>query len=146
MAGINESKKELAYLLYMQGITQAEICERVKIGSNRTLTAWIKKGGWKEKRAAKSITRTELINKTLLKINELLDKEGEKFNADKLSKLAALIQKLDKQDSPVVIMDVFIEFGKWLHGQSTTDREVGLDFIKKINKYQDLYLLQKING
>ncbi len=146
MSGINESKKELAYLLYMQGITQREICERVKIGSNRTLTAWIKKGGWKEKRAAKNITRTELINKTLLKINDLLDSEGEEFSADKLSKLAALIQKLDKQDSPVVIMDVFIEFGKWLHGQSTADREVGLDFIKKINRYQDLYLLQKISG
>jgi len=145
MAGRNENKKELAYLLYMQGVTQKEICERVKIGSNKTLNNWIKAGGWKEKRAAKNISRTELINKTLSKINELLDQESESFNADKLSKMAALIEKLDKQDSPIVIMDVLMSFGKFLNQLSNHNKEVDLDFIKKVNHYQDLYITRRLN-
>ncbi|MFK5855385.1 MAG: terminase [Bacteroidota bacterium] len=146
MAGRNENKKELAYLLYMQSVTLKEICERVGIGSNKTLGNWIKDGGWKEKRAAKTISRTELINKTLGKINEMLDKDSDDFSADKLSKMAALIEKLDKQDSPVIIMGVLMEFGKWLHNQSTINKEVSLEFIKMLNKYQDLYITQKLNG
>ncbi|MDP2723195.1 MAG: terminase [Bacteroidales bacterium] len=145
MAARSENKKELAYLLYLQGITQKEILERVGIGSSRTLTSWIQKGGWKEKVAAKTITRTELINRTLMKINELLAGDGE-IEADKLSKLAALVEKLDKQDSPVVIMDVLIAFGQWMQSRASIDPEVSLEFIKKINKYQDLYITNKING
>lgn len=145
MAHINESKKELAYILYMQGITQKEICERVKIGSAITLIKWIRKGNWKEKRAAKTITRTELINKTLKKINDLLESDKD-VNADQLSKLAAMIERLDKKDSPVIIMDVFMQFGRWLQNQTYSDKEVDLFFIKKMNKYQDLYVTQKLNA
>ncbi len=146
MAGNNESKKELAYLLYMQGITQKEIQERVKIGSNRTLTNWIQQGGWKEKRAAKNISRTELINKTLVKINELLDSEVGGMKGDELSKLAAFIKNLDQQDSPVVAMDIFEGFGKFLQHRSHSDKEVDLEFMKKVNKYQDLYITYKLNA
>jgi len=145
MVGVNENKKELAYLLYMQGILQKEICERVKIGSNKTLNNWIQSGGWKEKRAARNISRTELINKTLTKINEMLDEETADFNADKLSKMAALIEKLDKQDSPIVIMDVLISFGKFLNKLSNFDKEVDLVFIKKLNKYHDLFITNRLN-
>jgi len=143
MARKSESKKELAYLLYMQNISNVEIMERVGIGSNKTISSWIQAGGWKEKRAAKTISRTELINKTLGKINELL--ESESFEADKLSKLAALVQNLDRQNSPIVVMDVFMDFGRWLQALSQTNREVTVDLIKKVNHYQDLYITQKLN-
>ena len=141
-----EEDKTLAFMLYMQYTPQKEIMERVDIKSNRTMTDWIQKGGWKEKRAAKTITRTELINKTLLKISELLDTEGNDFNPDKLSKLAASIERLDKQASPIVIMDVFEGFGKSLQHRANTDKEITVDFIKKVNKYQDLYITEKLNS
>ena len=121
MAQKNESKKELAFILYMQGITQKEICERVGIGSGKTLISWIRAGSWKEKRAAKTISRTELINKTLQKINDLLESDKD-VNADQLSKLAAMVERLDKKDSPVIIMDVFMQFGRWLQNQTLSDR------------------------
>jgi hypothetical protein len=140
-----EAKKELAYMLYMQHIPQKDIQERCGIGSNKTLTKWIKDGEWEGKRAAKTITRTELINKTLGQINTMLD-DPEKFNADQLSKLAALIERLDKQNSPIIIMDVLMSFGKWLQVQTATDPGLNLDFIKMLNKYQDLYVTQKLNG
>lgn len=144
MAGKNESKKELAYLLYMQGIKLEEIRDRCGIGSSRTLNNWIKEGGWKEKRAAKTITRTELITKTLGKINDLL--ESETFEADKLSKLAALIEKLDRQNSPIVVMDVLMDFGRFLSDRSNLDRDIDLPFLKKVNRYQDMFISQKLNA
>ena len=139
----NESKKELASLLYMQGVTQKEICERVGIGSSRTLTAWIQKGSWKEKRAAKTITRTELINKTLGRIAEML--EGEHYNADQLSKLAAMVERLDKKGSAVAYMEIFTDFGKWLQQLSYTEKEIDLEFLKKVNHFHDLFITQKLN-
>lgn len=147
MSKKNENKKELAFLLYMQGVTIGEIMERCGIGSNRTVNEWIKKGEWKEKRAAKTISRTELVNMTLKAIHDTLENsKAEDFPADKLSKLGALLEKLDKQESPVIIMDVFMGFGKFLHNKSQTDKEVDLDFLKKLNKYQDLYITDKLNG
>jgi transcriptional regulator with XRE-family HTH domain len=150
MRAQNESKKEFAFLLYMQGVTQKDILQRVGIGSTRTLSNWIKDGGWKEKRAAHTITRTTLINKTLVRINELLEMKDEQgrdvpIDADKLSKLAAIVEKLDKQSSPVTYIDVFTEFGKFLQIQAAHDASIDIDFMKKVNRYQDLMITRKLN-
>jgi hypothetical protein len=143
---IAEHKKELAYLLYMSGTPIKEILNRTSIKSNATINNWIQDEGWREKRAAKTVSRTELVNKTLMKINELLDLKAEDFPADQLSKLASLIEKLDKQDSPILIMDVFMEFSKWLQNRSTTDKTVTLDFMKQLNYLQDIYITNKLNA
>lgn len=143
---IDETKKELAYLLYMSSTPIKEIMERTGIKSNATINKWITSEGWKEKRAAKTVSRTELINKTLSKINDLLDSDNKDFSADQLSKMASLIEKLDKQESPVVIMDVFTEFGKWLQNKSTIDKTVTLDFMKQLNRFQDIFITNKLNA
>jgi transposase len=140
----NENKKELAYLLYMQEVTQKEICKRVGIGSSKTLTSWIAKGSWKEKRAAKTITRTELVNKTLERIAEML--EGDAINADQLSKLAAMVERLDKKGSVVAYMEVFTDFGKWLQQLTYTNKDVTLEFLKMVNRYHDIFISQKLNN
>lgn len=41
-------KYQYAYMLFLQGVPQREICERVSI-SSATLNAWKTKGGWDEK-------------------------------------------------------------------------------------------------
>lgn len=137
-------KKEHAYLLYMLNTPINEIIQRTGVRSNSTINKWIKEGDWKEKRAAKSISRTELINKTLNKINDLLD-NPEEFSADQLSKLASLIEKLDKQDSPVIIIDVLMAFGKWLQKQAGIDKRITLNFIKLLNCLQDEYISHKLS-
>lgn len=141
---ISSEKKEHAYLLYMLNTPIGDILKRTGIKSNSTINRWIKEGDWKEKRAAKTISRTELINKTLKKINELLD-NPEEFSADQLSKLASLVEKLDKQDSPVVIIDVLMAFGKWLQRQATIDKRITLDFMKLLNSLQDEYISHKLS-
>lgn len=135
------AQNELAFLLYMSGEQQKEIAARVKV-SEKTVGDWIKKGGWKEKRAAKNISRSELINKTLETINTKL--EAGNVNADELIKLAKAIEMLDKKSSPVMVIDILIEFGKWLKGQSQSDAEITLDFIKKVTRLQDSFITDKL--
>ena len=141
-----ENKKDLARILYMSGTPIKEILDRTAIKSNATINKWIQEEGWKEKRAARTVSRSELVNKTLMKINDLLELEAKDFPADQLSKLASLIEKLDKQDSPILIMDVFITFSKWLQNRSTTDKAVTLEFMKQLNHLQDIYITNKLNS
>lgn len=140
----NEAKKELAYLLYMGGEAQKDIASRISI-SAQTIGKWIDKGGWKNKRAASTITRGELINKTLNQISQMLDEENVDLNADKLSKLASLIERLDKKSSPVMIIEVFIEFGKWIRSLAESNRDIDLAFIQKLTRFQDMFVTEKMN-
>ena len=66
-----ERKKSLARTLYMAGKEQAEIAEQVEI-SRQTISKWVNSEGWKEQRAAISVTRPELVNKLLLTIDTLI--------------------------------------------------------------------------
>ena len=146
MAKKNEARKEMAYLYFMNGMSQKEIMERCGIGSPVTLQRWIEKGGWREKRAAKTITRTELVNGVLEKIANMLEGNNENFNADQLVKLASTIERLDKTNSPVLAMEVFMNFTGWLQQRAATDPELTLDIIKTFNKYQDAYISAKMAG
>lgn len=141
-------KKELAYLLYMNFELQKEICERVGMAA-KTLQNWIDKEGWKEKRAAKSVTKSELVNKTLKAIGDLLDKsstdEDNSGLADKLSKLANVIEKLGKKSNVVDQMDVFMTFNRWLQTRVQFDKSLSLDMVKSINHYQDAYINERLS-
>jgi len=88
-------------LLFMSGVSQKEIMQRVGIGSPVTIQRWIEAGGWREKRAAKTVTRQELITGILQKIADLIDGDSENFNPDQFVKLASAIDRLDKSNSPV---------------------------------------------
>jgi hypothetical protein len=143
-------KRVFAHALFMNGTLQKDICEQVGI-SAPTLNNWMKQEGWEEKRAATNITRTELVNKTLKAISDLLDRALKETNEDKLnglsdkmSKLASTLQKLDKSSSVVDAIEVFINFGRWLKDREKIDKELTSDMVKAINRYQDLYINDRI--
>jgi uncharacterized protein YjcR len=145
-----QDKKEHAFLLYMNGMTQKEIAQRLKT-SAVTVSKWAKLGGWEQRRAASNITKPELINKLLAAINKMIDSvmesEDETLTAslpDKLSKFAATIEKLDKRTNVVDAIEVFMAFNKWLIFRKSFDKEVTPELIKAINKYQDLYITEQI--
>lgn len=142
-----ESAKELAQLLYMEFVLNSEIASRVGV-SAQTVTAWVKENNWKEKRAAKTITRTQLINSCLLQINKILEKEDAvtASEADKVAKLSSLIEKLDKKNSPVISMEVFTQFSKFINAQASFDRAITMEFMKMVNRYQDEYITSLMNG
>jgi hypothetical protein len=138
----DENKKSLAFILFMDGMMQKDICQRVQV-TPKTLQRWITEDAWKEKLAAKNITRTELVNKVLGKIYDMLSGTGT-IDADALSKLASAIERLDKKDTPVLVMEVFLRFGSWLQHTSSTDKDCDLEFIKKVTRYQDKYVTERM--
>jgi len=144
-------KKEFAYILFMGGELQKNIVERVGVAP-LTLMNWIRDEGWTEKRAAKNITRTEIVNKTLKAISDLLDRSADEQDeskldglSDKLSKLACTIQKLDKDNSVVDDLETFMNFGQWLQQRLQLDKELSVEIVKMINRYQDLYVTERLS-
>lgn len=145
-----EKKKSLARTLYMSGMDQAEIAEKVEV-SRVTISKWCAAGGWKEARAAKSVTRPELVNKLLLTIDTLITQVNDSGDpdliaglGDKLAKLSAVIEKLDKKANVVDTIEVFMAFSKWLEYRSQTDPAVTPELMKVINKYQDMYITEQM--
>lgn len=145
-----EKKKSLARSLYLAGMEQTEIAEKVDV-SRVTISKWCNADGWKEARAAKSVTRPELVNKLLLTIDTLITQVNASNDAtliaglgDKLAKLSAVIEKLDKKANVVDAIEVFMAFSKWIEFRSAVDHEVTPELIKAINKYQDLYITEQM--
>lgn len=108
---------------------------------------------WREMRAAKQVTRPELVNKLLLAINKLIEQvntsEDPQYVAqlsDKLSKLSTTIERLDKKTNVTTFIETFIAFGKWLEYRSQTDSALTPELLKTINKYQDLFIAEKIGA
>lgn len=146
MAKASEEKKEHARILFMTGEQQNVIAEKVGV-SKQTVNRWVAEGSWDKLRAAQSITRPELVNKLLLAINDEIEAlKAEKDPAkvlgasDRLSKMAATIEKLDKKANVVDAIEVFIAFGKWLQYRAQYDGELTPELVRAINKYQDLYI------
>lgn len=137
-------KYEYAYLLYMQRVPQKEIAERVGV-SQQTLVKWKDDGGWEFKRVAKSVSRDQIINKTLMKINELLDKE-DGFNGDEFAKLTSQLQKIKEGYTTNDVVDVLSKFGDYVIAQSATDKEITTGFVQLLTRYQDKYILNLINN
>lgn len=145
-----ENKKALARSLYLSGMEQTEIAD--KIGVTRvTISRWCSAEGWKEARAAKNITRPELVNKLLLTIDKLIEQVNASDDptmiaglGDKLAKLSAVIEKLDKKANVVDAIEVFMAFSKWLEFRAQTDPDLSPDLIKAINKYQDKYIIESM--
>ena len=145
-----ENKKALARALYMAGMGQNEMAEKVGV-SRVTLSKWATAGGWKEARAAKNVTRPELVNKLLITIDTLITQVNESNDpnliaglGDKLAKLSAVIEKLDKKANVVDTIEVFMAFSKWIEYRSSIDPEVTPELIKAINKYQDMYITEQM--
>ena len=141
---VSTDKKEFAEALFMQGMPQNSIAEKVA-GS-------VKDGCWGEKRAAMSITRKSLQNELLSaikdKIEELRDLDISKSATvvDQLVKLSATIERLDKEASAVDFIECFMAFGRWLEYQAETDLEITPEFRKLVNKYQNKYILEMLGS
>ena len=146
-----EKKKDLARALFLSGLEQTEIADKVGV-SRVTISKWCTADGWKEARAAKNITRPELVNKLLLTIDKLIQQVNDSEDpnlisslGDKLGAIASVIQKLDKQANVVSAIETFMAFSKWLEYRAKTDPDVTPELIKAINKYQDKFLIESMS-
>ena len=142
----NDTKQELARILYMGGLPQEEILQKVEV-SRQTLSRWINTLGWKEMKAARTITRPELVNKLLASINSLLDKANEPGNedmlaslGDKLIKTATAIEKLERKASVVERTDTVIDFENWLAARRAEYPELTDEAFRLVNRLHNDYL------
>ena len=94
-------------------------------------------------RAAKTITRKEVVNKMLQKINERLDSSD--WTPDELAKAAAAIEKLDKQTNLVTIIEVFVQYNNWLCSRMRLDPELTPELVNLMTKYQDIFINEHSN-
>lgn len=143
MAIRNPEKYEYAFLLFMQKMSQKDICTKVDI-TPATMIKWKESGGWEEKRAVRSISIDTLITKTLQKINDLLDNED--FNADSFSKAVNQLKNLKQGASIDDKILVLMNFGDWLIEEMPTDKEITEVFIKQVTAYQDKYILKQLRN
>lgn len=147
-----EKKKSLARSLYLSGMEQNEIAEKVEV-SRITISRWANTEGWKEARAAKNISRPELVNKLLLTIDGMIENVNKSNDptlvgslADKLSKLSSTIEKLDKKANVIDAIEVFMAFNRWIQDQASYDPEITPELIKAINKYQNKFLMERMQN
>lgn len=142
----------MALQLYLSGQEQKTIAEELSLTA-ATVSRWASAGRWREQRAARTVTRPQLVNKILQAIDDLLDmvlRSGDSELMagvpDKLSKLASTIEKLDRKANVVDTIEVFMAFSHWLEYQSQTDREITPELLAAFNKYQNKYIIEKMNA
>lgn len=136
----------------MAGMEQQEIAEKVEV-SRVTISKWVNAEGWKEQRAAASITRPELVNKLLITIDLLISQVNESGSpeqvaalGDRLAKLSSVIEKLDKKANVVDAIEVFMAFSKWLQFRAQNDPNITPELLRTFNYYQDLFISDKMNN
>lgn len=138
----NAERFEYAYLLFMQGVTQADICKRVGV-SAPTLQKWKDAGGWELKRATRTISIDDLVQKTLKRISTILDKEGDEFSADAFAKAVAQLKNLKSNQTVDDEINTFMAFQDYLISERASFSEITDEFIKTVVKLQDSYILKR---
>lgn len=133
-------------MLYMkEHLTQAEVAERVGV-SKQTLCKWVKIEKWEELKTSVSLTREEQlanIYRQVAAINTAIAKraEGERFatskEADTINKLAAAIEKMEKETGISDIISVSKSFLDWL-------RKSDIEKAKELSNYFDAYIKDKL--
>ena len=137
-----EKIKELERMYYLNGHTQKLVAE--KVGKSRvTINKWVAEGGWDAMRVAKTITRKEIVTKMMQEANKKLE-EG-KLTFDEMSKLAASIDKIDRQTNAITIYEVMTTYNEWLVVRMGVDKELTAELVRAMNYYQDVFLSEHVS-
>ncbi|MFK5855121.1 MAG: helix-turn-helix domain-containing protein [Bacteroidota bacterium] len=145
-------KREKAKILYLNSdLSQKKIAENIGVTEN-TISSWIDKYGWRELKAAMTVTKDKVVEMTWRQIAEIgqkaIDEERTQTPAetDQIVKLLKVVKEAEGVINVSIVMQVFMDFDKFLMNRvpSSKDDEK-LNLVKKINEYQDLYVTNMIN-
>lgn len=137
------TERELAKLYFVGGWSQKNIAEKIGV-SAQTVNRWAKEDNWESLRAAKTITRTEIVNNMLHSLNDRIT-EGN-ISADEAAKMAKAIKSLDGETNIITVIEVFTAYNKWLITRMQFDEELTPELVKVMNRYQDLYIAENLNA
>ena len=132
-----EVKKSYAKTLFLQGAQIKDISAKVGV-STTTLSKWNVAEQWSAERAARNITRPQIVQKMLAELDKKLD-SGD-WKPQDVAMVANSIAKLDKQTNVVTIIEVLTVYQNWLVERSKIDPDLDSDFLKKSYKYQDQFV------
>lgn len=136
----NLALRNYAFILFCTGVSQVDIADRCEV-SAQTITEWKQKFDWETKRAAKTISMDELVNKCLMKINELLDDKD--FNADAFAKAVNQLKALKPNNTTDNEIMTFMAFQDYLL-ERRHEEAISEDFIKQVCSFQDRYIKKKL--
>lgn len=161
MALSKEAIRAKAEDLYVfSDLNQQDICEICGI-TDKTLRDWRDKYGWEEIKKNNSITTPKIIatlNKRLYELST--EGEGKTVidNADKISKVAAAIEKLRGKDLYLYnYIEVFKDITSWLFTQGDVKRMIkgregeevilnGNEAARMLNLWMKDFIQMKIHG
>lgn len=138
----NEKKKEIAEDMYIRlGLTGREIAESLGV-TEQTVSRW-KKGregekSWDDRKTEAQLTPIRIKELLLTEAHKIASGEESTINSDRLSKLMAVIDRLDKKINVRTVMDVFKLFDNWMTEQ---DPATAILF----TKYHKLFLQYSIS-
>ena len=137
-----KEKKDLAYLLYTKGMveTQKELAVRVGV-SETTMSKWIRDGDWENHRQSILVTKQQQLRimfEELDGINNYLSglnkEDGNYFKVAQIRRqLIKDIKSLEGNITKSVIVDVFLQFNRWLQRSD-------MEKAKEIFEIQDLFI------
>lgn len=141
-----KQKKEWAKMSYLkEHLTQSEVAERVGV-SKQTLCKWVKTEKWEELKTSVSLTREEQLGNLYRQVAEInkaiaARPDGERFatskEADTINKLAAAIEKMEKETGISDIISVSKGFLDWL-------RKTDIAKAKELSSYFDAYIKDRL--
>lgn len=134
----NPEKYEYAYLLFMQNVPQQDICTRVGV-SYPTLKTWKDSGGWDSKRAARTISLDDLLQKALKRVSEILE-NNENFSADAFAKAVKQLKELKTANTVDDDIYCFMAFQDFLIQERAYNKDLTDAFIKQVTKFQDRFI------
>jgi len=137
----DQAKYDYAYLLFMQGVSQADICKRVGI-SPPTIQSWKDAGAWAAKRAAKTISIDDLLQKAMKKIDEMLDEKG--LNADSFAKAVQQLKVLKRNTTVDDDINTLTTFSDYVIARRADDKAVTEEFIKLLTRLQDNFIQSRL--
>lgn len=112
--------------------TNAEIAKFCDV-TVRAVQKWAKEGGWKDLKAANNLTKPKIITNLYKRILQLTEEDAIE-NAQKISMLSNVVEKMDKKANASHYITVFINFNKYL--MSIGELELSQTF----NKHQNNFL------
>ena len=128
----NQKKKEIAEDLYLRAnITAKDISKQLEI-SEQTICKWKKEGRWEERKAELSLSPLRIKELLMKEANKIANGEKSDIDSDRLSKLTAAIDRLDKRISARVVMDVLRELDNWM---TEVDPKKAVEFTQYHKKF-----------
>ena len=134
----SSQKKSLAERLYVfTDADQKDIAEQVGT-TQQTITRWKAQGGWEERKAAETLTKSSIIKNyyaLILDWQEVIKKEARMPTASEVDaqhKIASAIEKLNNNKIVLPqIITVFKEYDKWLVQTNPELAKQNTEFQKK---------------